>query len=51
MPLEFLKNNLKANIHKLSIISKKDNVAFYEAITDFGYMTLIVESIIEPSKE
>lgn len=42
LPLEIIENNFKAKIFKLTMMTKRDGVIFYEAVTSFGHMTLIV---------
>ena len=43
MPMEFVKDNFKTNIYKLTLLLKRDFVSFYEAMTSYGKMNLIVE--------
>lgn len=49
MPMEIVQNNFKAKVLRLKPFFKREFVCFYEALTSYGNMTLIVEEFFSPS--
>ncbi len=48
MPMEIVKNNFKVSILRLTPLFKREFVSFYEALTSYGNMMLIVEEFFSP---
>ena len=51
LSLEMLPSDLKTVIHKLTLNSKYNHIAFYRAETTYGFMTLVIEKFFIGEKK